>query len=318
MATLNDLQTAPFLISLLGQNNPRLTLIQSIAWFDPLDLDPTFLDYPYDFDYNLDDLVTAGLVVCRQCFPADYVRAAHLLIQGTSEQELAHFLRDRINAHLVCPIQDLEDLRAGPPLECFGFDRNEAPGYEQKSTMQDGLQLLERIARVLPRSASLDVTDTTRILSLSLANQQAPTYQDLKILLAWLTNTTGNTLADLSYEELMNGGIELPDWTPDNIEFVNEVATEAEQIITAVERALDSLEQDSALDAALTYNLQRIAQHASRNRKQGHDRILSEPECAALGQRLVWPERPGERAPDEADAHTDVLPLRHHSSPEPA
>ncbi|MHB8751612.1 MAG: hypothetical protein ACYDBJ_20785, partial [Aggregatilineales bacterium] len=116
MAAMNDLQTAPLLLSLLFGQDPRLALIQAVAWLDPVSLGQRQPEEYIEFDYDDEDELTIGLHICRQCFPGVYARANHLLMGGASEYEVKRYLCEGISAHLVTPVYYLEDLRYGPPL----------------------------------------------------------------------------------------------------------------------------------------------------------------------------------------------------------
>src|SRR5579859_7977346 len=121
MAALNDLQTAPLLLSLLFGDDPRLALIQAIAWLDPLSLGERQPDEYIEFDYDAEDELTVGLHVCRQCFPGVYAGANQLLMRGVHAHEVKRYLCEGISAHLVTPVDHLEELRYGPPLDCYGI-----------------------------------------------------------------------------------------------------------------------------------------------------------------------------------------------------
>jgi len=122
MAASAELNAVPLLLSWLMQNSPTLALLQAVAWFDPTSLHDPIGEMYIDFDYDAEDELSAGLHVCRACFPNLYAGANALLMQGWPERDLARFICEDISAQLVIPIDSLEALGYGPPLECYGVD----------------------------------------------------------------------------------------------------------------------------------------------------------------------------------------------------
>lgn len=321
MAAVTDLQAAPLLLSLLFRDHPKLALIQAIAWLDPLSLGQRLPDEDLEFDYDDEDELVVGLHVCRQCFPGVYSGANHLLMQGIPELDVKRYLCEGINAHLVTPLQTLEDLRYGPPLDCYGInpelvaecDQPSHPVYRSRAvlallgvTVGDGTTI-EDWSR---GSAAADV------IRYSLERCAAPVYQDVGALLAWLFSASGNSLVDWSRDEMWESGSSLPEWTPNDIDFVNEMSREADEMMASAIRGLDTLEQDAALRKVLVHHLKTVFKYIDKKGNTTHARaILSDDECATFAKRLVWPERDGECAASQADHDPRLLPLRDHPAP---
>jgi hypothetical protein len=123
---------------------------------------------------------------------------------------------------------------------------------------------------------------TRLVQSLGFYPEPSP-QQDLANLLRWIFGSSGNTLVDNSDEMLYESGLELFDWTPDNVAFMNEVQAEAQQIIDSALRALERLEHDADWQTALQHNCQQLIERRST--------------CVTLR----WPSNVGGSAPDAAD-----------------
>ncbi len=308
MAAVAELHAAPLLLSVLMQDSPTLALLQAVAWFDPESLrSPTPAGY-IDFDYDAEDEQTVALYICRSCFPDVYAGANALLMSGASEARLAQFICEGISTHLVTPVESLDELRTGPPLQCFGVD----PALLADVSDEDGLLYRSQSIFAL---FGLEVEDhamdgawsvarlVADILHQSLKDRTATPYQDLDTLLTWMFSFSGNSLVDWSQEEMWESGAEYPDWTPDEIEFVNDMTQEALDLMQAVERGLTLLESDKAFAKALRHNTARVFNYIKKRKQQYVRQYLTDDECAALARRLAWPERDGNGAHGEADAH---------------
>ncbi len=299
MAAINDLQMAPLLLSTLFTDDPRLSLIQAIAWLDPASLEGNPPDEDVEFNYDGEDELTSALHVCRRCFPEVYAAANQLLLQGVSPQDVEHYLCTGINAHLVTPLDHLEDSRYGPPLECYGVDvtlLESADESEQPYTLFAPAFALFRIT--VGHDHPADVWQragiAATVLQHSLENRTAPPYEDLCALISWMFSISGNTLIDWSQEALWENGTELPDWTLDEIDFINDMTHEAHEMMDAVIRSKEALEDDTVLCNALERNLKHIFKTLDKKGKTHARTHYSDAECTALAHCLTWPDRDGD------------------------
>ena len=315
MAALAELQVAPVLLSRLITGSPTLALLQAVAWFDPTSLhDPTGEAY-IDFDYDAENELTTGLHVCRACFPDLYAAANALLMQGWPERELARFICEGINAQLVTPIESLEALRYGPPLECYGVDPT------LLAEVDDPEHIIYRSRAVYTLfGLAIDSDDmdgdwsgarlAVDILHHSLEQQPTSDYRDLDALLSWMFSASGNSLVDWSQEAMWESGAEYPDWSLEDIAFVNDMTREAQDIMHAAESGFILLENDTTLRKALRRNIRTIYKHIERREKRNARTYFTDDECGAIAQRLAWPEHDGNRAQRPPDAHAELLPVR--------
>ena len=319
MAALNDLQVAPLLLALYMQSDPTLALMQAVAWFDPIRLNVATGDLTHD-DEQAEDEMSLALRVCRVCFPDAYTGAMLLQLNGESETVRVAYLCNAISAHLVMPISDLEELQYGPPLTCYGVDDEELAriddedhpifrsrpvfawfGVQAGTALYDDWQVACYIGRVLIESLGLC---------------QAPDYATLLTLFEWMFATSGNPLIDWSQDALNDSGSELPEWTPDDIAFVNDLSLEAEAMMQDVIYALNLLERDEAFGAVVRRNIliaRREYRQLEKKRGKDHVAIISGNEqCQHLARFLAWPERDGDSAQRSPDAAAGVLPVRDH------
>ena len=308
MAALADLQAAPLLLSRLMAGSPTLTLLQAVAWFDPTSLhDPTGEAY-IDFDYDAEDELAAGLHVCRACFPDLYAGANALLMQGWPERELARLICEGINAQLVTPIDSLEALGYGPPLECYGVDPTLLAEVDDPEHLIYRSRAVYALFDLAIESDEMDgewssaqlVAD---ILHHSLKAQSASDYHDLSALLSWMFSASGNSLVDWSQEAMWESGAEYPDWSLEDIAFVNDMTREAQNIMRAAECGMALVESDAAVCKALRRNIQIVNKYIQKRDKKHARTYLTDDECSALACRLAWPKRDGEHAQCPPDTH---------------
>jgi len=309
MAALTELHAAPLLLSRLMQSSPTLALLQAVAWFDPTSLhDPTGEAY-IDFDYDAEDELTAGLHVCRACFPNLYASANALLMQGWPERDLARFICEGINAQLVTSIESLEALRYGPPLECYGVDPTLLAEVDEPEHLIYRSCAVYALFGLAIDSDEMDGEWSTArlvadILHHSLKAQSASDYHDLDALLSWMFSASGNSLVDWSQEAMWESGAEYPDWSLEDIAFENDMTSEAQDIMSAAEHGMALVESNLALSKALQRNIRTLYKQIERREKRNARSYFTDDECGALARRLTWPERNGERAQCPPDTHT--------------
>ncbi len=320
MAALTDIQVAPMMLSLLFGNDSKQSLIQAIAWFDPMSLNES-QTADDNFDAYAEDEIMVGMYICRACFPAIYAGANALLMQNRSEREIERYLCEGISAHLVTSVDSLEEARYGPPLECYGIDATLlSEGDEPSHPMHRVTALFELFGISLNRTSQESTWSqagtAALVLRLSLENHSGQIYQDLFLLLAWLFSASGNSLVDWSQDEMWESGVEMFCWTPEDIAFVNEMTREAQDIMASVWRGLTTLEQDTALHEAFICNLKSVYSQLARKGKKSDARThFTDAECAALARRVKWPERNDNGITNQADHDAGVLSVRDHPAP---
>jgi len=141
------------------------------------------------------------------------------------------------------------------------------------------------------------------ILHHSLKAQSASDYHDLSALLSWMFSASGNSLVDWSQEAMWESGAEYPDWSLEDIAFVNDMTREAEVIMGAAESGMALVESNPTLNKALQRNIRTIYKQIERREKKHARTYLTDDECGALTCRLAWPKCDGEHAHGTSDAH---------------
>ena len=115
---------------------------------------------------------------------------------------------------------------------------------------------------------------------------------------------------DWSQEAMWESGAEYPDWSPEDIAFVNDMTREAQAIMGAAEGGMALVEDNAAVRKALQHNIQIVNKYIQKREKKHARTYLTDDECGALAHRLAWPERDGKRAQLPTDTHTELLPVR--------
>ncbi len=309
MATLTDLQTVPLLLSYLFGNDPKQSLIQALAWFDPISLNEPLSPDDDAFDAYAADEITVGLHICRACFPAVFAGANALLMQNAPEPIIKQYLCEGMNAHLVTPITSLEEARYGPPLECYGIDATLLSEGDESDHPMHRTTTIFTLFGISFKDATSESSwsrarTASQVLQTSLENRPELIYQDLASLLAWLFSTSGNSLVDWSQEEMWDSGAEMPTWSPDEVEFVNEMTHEAQEMMIGVWRGLTRLEQEATLRQAFARNLKVVfTQLDSKGKKKNACTYLTDAQGATLARRVKWPERDDHSLADQANAN---------------
>ncbi len=219
MAALADLQAAPLLLSALMSDDPRLQLVNAIAWLDPARLTERESDPRYiDFDYDAEDDLSVGLYICRECFPAVYAGAVQLQWQGVDERAIGRYLMQGINPQLTVPVQSLDELRYGPPVAFCGVS---LPVQEPEDIDQLPYDQLLPVFALFGLSVDEDRSDdveqaayaAARVLVESLNARAESVYQDLANLLTWMFSMSGNTAVDYTAEAFWENGYETAEWS---------------------------------------------------------------------------------------------------------
>src|SRR5450432_2359300 len=276
------IQTAQTMLANSLRHMPRLALASLVSWLDPLHL--LNLDYD-DFEYDGDDLPVA-LLTCRLCFPGVYARSLSVMTRRATLAEVERLICDGVSQSLFVALDNIEMFKWGVPYEGLGVDLEGMSELEPE----------EAYPRLLPVLKWLGVSErpdnpgfgyahdraVQLVKSLEAYPDKSP-HQDLANLLRWIFGNSGNTLVDNSDEALAESGLEPLEWTPDNIAFINEVQSEACQIVDSAYCALERLEHDTEWQTAFQQNCQLLMERSS-------------PRVA-----LRWPPCAGNGAPDAAD-----------------
>ena len=283
---MNELQAVQTFLSRAMLADTRLSLANVVAWLDPMYLagDPEE-DLAYA-DYGEENDLRVTLNVCRRCFPGVYSGATQLIWQDTDDITLSRYLCQGINAALVTHLDHIEQVKYGPPVEGRGVCLEDIEFYEAYPD-------LVAIVADFGLTAGVKFPDVERarnvagILIHSLKATGSETLQDIAHLLTWLFSLSGNTLVDMTMDEIWDSGLEMPDWTPDDVAFVNEMTLEAMSILADATDGQEALEADPELRAALHKNIQLVYEAL---KKQGRKR--KPHDGRAVCQHLRWPDLP--------------------------
>ncbi len=275
---MNDLLAVQIFLSCTLLTDPRLALASVTAWLDPVYL---MGDVEDTVDLDEADDVRVALQICRACFPQAYAEANQLLWQGADEFTLRRYVLDGINAGLVAPLDDLEQVRYGPPIEGMGLCLDDP---EFRDAFPDLADVLADFG-LDPEDGLADfqvAQQIARHLADSLEETAKPALMNIAHLLNWLFSMSGNTLVDMSMEDIWDSGMDMPDWTPDDVAFVNEMTREARQILDAATAGEKVLHADPTLRAAFRQNIDRVKQALHRQgTRRSHDRLSLD---------LQWPD----------------------------
>ena len=253
MAAITDLQFAPGLLTQFLTADLRCQLLNAAVWLDPYGL----FGEPED-----DDPMRMALHICRECFPVVYAETVQLQWLGGSAFQLERCVLNGINRLLVYPLDQLEDMQFGPPLDFSGlmFPTTDTPSDEWPDERLPGVFSLFGLTGgkdQMDQDADLAML-TAHILIKSLEPRTEPAYVDLANLLQWMFSLSGNTAIDYTLEAFWDNGYDLAQWTPDDIAFMNEINREAHELLDCSIRALDRLNTDSALLKTLKRNIRTV------------------------------------------------------------
>lgn len=304
MAALADLQNSPVLLSALMDSDPRLALVNAIAWLDPATLTQGAADPRYiEFDYDAEEPLTIGLHVCRECFPIVYAGAIQLQWQGADERTIERFILEGMGAYLVVPPQVLEELRYGPSVDFCGLYLNTLEPEDADNPPFDQLLPLFGLFGLTAGGDEPDEVQSTvfivaKVLVQSLTTRRESVYIDLANLLTWMFSFSGNTAIDYTEEAFWENGYDTAEWTLSDVALIDDINREAHEHVTSAFRAMNALESDLDLRRAFTRNIKAVTNAIHKYQQQkGTDnarphRQRGDPDAAPFTRYARWPERP--------------------------
>lgn len=272
-------------------NDPLLALTYALAWLDPLIIEEDALDDEWAAD------LTYAARVCRRCFPGIYVELLQQARAGLPTMRLEAFVCTTISDRMGVEVAGVEMLHYGPPLEALGLPLGHPEFFTGDHFARERAALALLGVTASYHEAAAAFHRAGRIGDV-LARSLEAYDQALAWLLRWLLSLSGNTLVDYSAEELWEGGFEPLAWTLEDVRFHREMHTEAVQIVTAAQGALDRLLSDTSLQTGFVRNSSIIAQQLERNPHHDPD---------TLAARLRWTHQPPDPAGGPTPTHLDVL-----------
>jgi hypothetical protein len=247
MSALNEMYDQ-LAVALTG--DPLLLLASTVATFDPFwsEFDEKEIDYESDPLY-------IALAVTRGAFPDIYAEAVERMRSNAPHQEMDRLICQAITAKGI-PIDDLEAMSWGIPLISLGVDLEDPEFYAVHSA---ALPALIPFGIDIPEAEtySIDVPECLyaagRVVAASLQEQNDPALKQVGWLYSWLFGCSGNSLIDLTIEELYE--LQPLSWSPDDIAFAVEMIEEADGIMRDVQAALKHLTTSPDLLAMLERNI---------------------------------------------------------------
>jgi hypothetical protein len=228
---------------------PQLLLASAVAAFDPF-----WGEFEGDIDYETDPLHIA-LQVTRGTFPDIYASATERLRAGATYDEMDRLLCRAITEKGI-PIDNLEMMSWGIPLVAAGVELEDAEFYTVHTSVLPALAPFG-IDFAQSETYSIDVPECVytvgRAIARDLHEHDDPALKQISWLFAWLFASSGNSLIDLTNEELYE--LQPLSWSPDDIAFAVEMIEEADGIMRDAMLSLERLTASPDLMAALRHNV---------------------------------------------------------------
>lgn len=279
-------------LSVALTGDPLLLLASAVATFDPY-----WSEFDDGYNDDEDNPLHIALAVTRGAFPDIYAEAVERMRANAPYQELDRRICEAITTKGI-PMDNLETMSWGIPLVSFGVDLEDPEFYAVHSA---ALPALVPFGVDIPESEtySIDVPECIyaagRAVAASLHEQNDPTLKQVGWLCAWLFGCSGNSLCDLTIDDLYE--LQPLSWLPDDIAFAVEMIEEADGIMSDAMAGLKLLTASPDLLAVLKGNITHLYRVIKQKGKLD-DRI-----------RLDW-TRPDSGADRSAVAGAELLQLR--------
>jgi hypothetical protein len=230
--------------------DPLLLLASAVATFDPY-----WSEFDQGYNDDEDNPLHIALAVTRGAFPDIYAEAVERMRANAPYQQLDSLICKAITAKGI-PMDSLETMSWGIPLVSFGVDLEDPEFYAVHSA---ALPALIPFGVDIPESEtySIDVPECLyaagRAVAASLHEQHDPTLRQVGWLYARLFGCSGNSLCDLTIDELYE--LQPLSWSSDDIAFAVEMIEEADGIMSDAMAGLKHLTASPDLMAALERNI---------------------------------------------------------------
>ena len=226
--------------------DPLLLLAAAVAA-----LDPFRSKFGEDGIDDQSNPLSVALSMTRSAFPDMYAEAVEQLRSNAPHHEIENLLYKAITAKGI-PIDDLEMMSWGIPLTAFGVDLEDPQFYAVHSDalpalIPFGIKMLESETDQIDLPDALYVAG--REVVSSLQEQDEPALKQVGWLYAWLFGCSGNSLVDLTSEDLDE--LQPLSWSPDDVTFAIEMIEEADGIMSDAMAGLQYLAASPSFMAAL-------------------------------------------------------------------
>lgn len=279
-------------LSVALTGDPLLLLASAVATFDPY-----WSEFDDGYNDDEDNPLHIALAVTRGAFPDIYAETVERMRANAPYQELDRRICEAITTKGI-PMDNLETMSWGIPLVSFGVDLEDPEFYAVHSA---ALPALVPFGVDIPESEtySINVPECIyaagRAVAASLHEQDDPTLKQVGWLYAWLFGCSGNSLCDLTIDDLYE--LQPLSWSPDDIAFAVEMIEEADGIMSDAMAGLKHLTASPDLLAVLQRNIAHLYREFKKKGKVD-DNV-----------RLEW-SRPDSGADRTAVADPLVLQLR--------
>jgi len=275
--------------------DPFMSLCRAVAWLDPLALQDDVLieDAYYGHDDPWAD-VTVAWEMTRTCFPQLYAETTVALRTQPNVQQLSSRLCDGISDSLSGgSLYDLTQIHFGLPFFSQAIDITDAIFFADRQ-YAPLLAVYKLLGVELDPSQTYSIPDemseaawVAEVLAFSLRQETDSTYDKIACLLDWMFAQSGNSVVDLTEEEMYEMGVEPLAWTPEDLQFNAMMHDEATEIVLDALQGLDALIANPILQSLLSNHAQCIAKRIHSIKKENRYDYRNR-DAARLSRGIEW------------------------------
>lgn len=307
VTTGNDIAAAHTLLAGIFTLDPVLELSAAAAYLCP--------GYPADYESPLyaydmtEEPVLFAIFTAKDEFPDIYVSLLSALDEKQTYDELYNLAEGLYNDLLGGAVYGwLDGMVYGIPLVGYGVALYEDGWWEEEG--QEWANLLSTAFDMTEPPSYGDegpsLWDITTPLVIDLESRSGCPEDcrieralkngesDPHLLIAWtlryLASMTGNDAADMTTISIAESGVDYPEWTQEDVDFIQGLYEECLQIVGLAEQGLEFINEHPEWIQALTDNVQRV------KARKNHDRISD--------GGLQWPKV--DHRDSEGRAHPDA------------
>ena len=290
MSALDDLQATTALLTQAMAHDAVLSLALAATWLDPLHFsERDYADALYGHEEDPQALMLFATGMARECSRMLYVDLLEGLRQGWTFSEFdTAFCEGIKREYPYIPLDSIYDVIYGVPLEFYGLEQTEPDflvnhpdfaavlgGYFSVQPVRKAHYLDDDEEAISSEDMEAACKIARPIID-SLIKQDRQPYADLALLLMYLFSISHNTLVDYTTDEYWDGGWEPLEWEMDKLEIADEACDQARIVIEGAYRAVEVLQTEQDVHAALVANIRAV--QTALERKDSH-------------VTLAWPHR---------------------------
>lgn len=251
----NQLEAALAWLPMAGMPSVERIYIQAWRWLKP----QKFIQQRYRYDTF--ETYQRAHEIMMDCFPQHVSQSAQLITSGAEQSVLENFYVQIFEEYCQDSWMwgcEVEQWVVGIPFDVMGYYPDEEDAYDPIYR--------EFHVQIFPMEP-----EAYRKLISSLEKTLHPVLTQICTFVRWVAWDTGNILADENPESLANNGYESIPWSPENMQFMSDLHTEADAITDTVCLARDALKSSPLLKRILEKNIER----ANNNETITWDRYLA-------------------------------------------